>query len=105
MEEKIKKVRKPRKSTTSKKRTIKKKTVNSPSIKANPVEYPEVIKDLNAHFAVMVGATYNEKQKLKKQKKYKENKNKRLKYKLVDGAFVKAKKSDKGKNVVFVTFT
>lgn len=63
-----------------------------------------VLPSIQEHFDMVISAGIQEKRKLVKEKKFKKNKKKKLRYNLVGKIFKKAKKSDKSKMLVNVYY-
>ena len=63
-----------------------------------------VYTDFNGHIVTLIQETVKKKKKLKKSKTFKNYKNKKTKFKLSASGLVKAKKTDTGKNIVYITF-
>ena len=105
IEKTTKKPRKPRKPRKSSTKTTKSKSpkttkrVKKSDVTVKVKPNPWVINNYQQHVYILFKAAMDEKKKLKKEKKFKENKNKKLRYKLVNNEFEKAKKTDKDKIV------
>ena len=90
------------KSKRTKRRSTIVKALDKPDKKS--IEGNWIIKDEHTHFATLIGAAVAEKRKLVKEKKFKKNKNKKLRYTLTGEKFKKSKKNEKSKHVINVYF-
>ena len=86
------------------KRFSKKDITISKQDKKITIEGNWIIPNIFKHFTTLMSEGIAEKRRLIKEKKFKQNKNKKLRYKLNDGKLKRAKKNDKGKEIVNVYY-